>query len=568
MNTGGTKRQRADTVLFVALFLLAGAAHVLDRLTVRSLLAAEAEASSALLAMASTGLFVLNFGLYLGLLIWWLLSVRQRLLPSPGRSYVMLAAAFMIFFLLQRAFKYRLAADGTPLEHVLWYAYYVPLGMIPSLFLLTCLSMEPEREKTVRARRAVWICGLGLVLAVVTNDLHFGMFRPVGDHFQNGAWGSYENGALWYVFYAYVGGAVLLGLVMLARIDRRQHGGRRALPSALLMLLTLGLMYAVDNLIPTYYPKYYYLAPYFFPETFIFGMLGVFESCIRSRLIPCNENYAGFFARLELPAEIDDEALRPVYRTARPVNASQEQKRAALHEPLLLDGGERLYGRLLPSGRAFWVGDERTLRQLNEDLAEAAEVLESENELLRYENEQKEARARVDARNRVYARAAAEVYGTQKKIAALLEGLDAAAPDYRDRLAKILLLNAYVKRKTNFVLLEAERDRVSAEELALALEESARFLALCGVNASVERSAARSFAPREVMALYDSFEALAEMMPGLCSALMVSLTDDSLRLMADGAAPEAWPETPAQLTAEAEGGQLYLSLRCREGGAA
>ena len=69
-------------VLFLLGFVLAGALHTMDRLLIRTLLREEAFAVSALRAFGSTALFVLNLSIYLFLLFWWLLSVRQRLLPS------------------------------------------------------------------------------------------------------------------------------------------------------------------------------------------------------------------------------------------------------------------------------------------------------------------------------------------------------------------------------------------------------------------------------------------------------------------------------------------------------
>ena len=301
-----------------------------------------------------------------------------------------------------------------------------------------------------------------------------------------------------------------------------------------------------------------------FPETFIFGMLALFESCIRSRLIPSNENYEGFFSQMELAAEITDASFRPVYHTAQPVDASDDQRAEALHAPLLLDRNTRLYVRRLGAGYVFWTGDESTLRRLNEELEDAAEVLETENELLRYENEQKEKRARVDARNRVYAKAAAEVYDTQKKIAALLDRLGTGADAEKGTLARILFLNAYVKRKTNFVLLSSERDTVSAEELYLALEESARFLCLCGIDASVLKCANRAFSILETAALYDSFQILTEALLDHTGHLMITLTDDALRLTAESEPPESLPEIPAVFAAESEGGQIYLTVLPRE----
>ena len=47
------------------------------------------------------------------------------------------------------------------------------------------------------------------------------------------------------------------------------------------------------------------------PEILIFCMLGVFEACIRSRLMPRNENYAAFFSAMKIPAMITNAALPP-----------------------------------------------------------------------------------------------------------------------------------------------------------------------------------------------------------------------------------------------------------------
>lgn len=60
------------------------------------------------------------------------------------------------------------------------------------------------------------------------------------------------------------------------------------------------------------------IRPYSGPEIHIFGMLGVFEVCIRQRLMPHNENYAGFFHSMHIPALITDRSLTPFYRTSAP----------------------------------------------------------------------------------------------------------------------------------------------------------------------------------------------------------------------------------------------------------
>ena len=557
--------RKRRTILFVAALLLAGALHTLDRGLVTRLLSEDVAPVSGSLAFGSTALFVMNLAIYFGLLLGWLQSVRQRLLRSRARTYVLLTGALMLFFLIQRAAKYRLTDRNALMDHFFWYAYYIPLAMIPALFLLTCLSMEPETRGRARMRRAVWIVSVALSLTVAANDLHHWMFRPVGDILPNGRWTGYVNGPFWYVFYGCIIVFFLAGLVLLIRADRRRHSRRRMIP-ALLLLLLLPLQSMTEAFLRRIGFAGY--APFMYPEMFIFMTVGIYESCIRSRLIPSNEQYEHFFSRMCLAADITDSSLTPIYVTSRPVQANKARRKSALGAPLLLDEDSRLYGKPLSAGYAFWTGDESTLRRMNEDLADAAEVLETENELLQYENEQKEARARVDARNRVYTKAAAEVYGTQKKISGLLADMAPDAPDYRAKLARVLMLTAYVKRKFNFVLLSSERESVSAEELSLALEESARFLALCGVNASVERKADRAFSHQEASALYDSFQALAEALIGRTCDLMISLTNDVLRLMAECDSAFPLPDTPANLSAAWEDGQLYLTLRAEKGGAA
>ena len=308
-------------------------------------------------------------------------------------------------------------------------------------------------------------------------------------------------------------------------------------------------------------------SPWAFPEAAVLGMLGIFESCIRSRLIPHNENYIGFFGKLRLPAVITDRSFSPVFRTASDVTATAAQFRSALEGPIELGGDAVLYGNRISGACAFWVSDESVMRRLNERLEDVAEVLETENDLLRFENKQKEERARVDARNRVYSNAANEVYATQKKIAALLDVTAPGNEDYGANMAKILTLGAYVKRKTNFVLVSSERERVSAEELYLALDESTRFFSLCGVNAVATSSASLELCVKDAASIYDAFELILEAMMDsgakLPDDLLVSLSDGRVRVFAD--IPFALPDadSPCEIEESAEDGQYFVTLTVR-----
>ena len=558
------KRGKWRLPLFVGGILLAGAMHVFDRLCNEHLNTLPNAAGSALPAFGSTVMFVLNFAIYCALLLWWIRSVYTRLLPSTARRCMLAAGVMMLVFLLIRSVKYRLSAYASLLEHFCWYAFYVPMTFIPALFLATCLCMESERPgRKTEIRLTLSAAGL-ISLLVATNDLHKWMFVPIGTEVQGGVWRSYTPGPLWYVTYGFVIVCILLGLALLALADRRRHSGRRMLLPALLLLGMLAILTLADRPLS----RAMLASPWTFPDAATFCMLGIFESCIRSRLIPFNENYIDYFAQMRLPAEITDSRQRTVYRTSIAVTADPAARSAALTAPILLqDGRTRLSGKRISSGYAFWASDESTLQALNRALEDANEVLETENDLLRYETEQAEERLRVDTRNRLYAEADASVQETQQAIAALLQRLQPEREDYAETLAKILLMNAYIKRKTNFVLQAAERDTVTATELYLALEESSRFLCLCGVDASAEQKAERTFSNAEAAVLYDSFERLAEAFADRARHLLILLTDEGLRLMTDCEQPFDLPALSAAAEASNEDGLLYLTLRAGKGGA-
>ena len=556
------RSRRAVTAFFILGFVFAGAIHLFDRLLIGRMTAGEFAGHSALAGFASTLMFTLNLAIYIFLLVWWLASLHSRLLPSRARTYLILAAGFMLFFLFERAVKYRVSAYGTPLEHALWYAFYVPLAMIPTLFLLTCLSIR-KKEGGALARHIVWAIADSVVLIVATNDFHLLMFAPKYDLIQNGSWTTYDERPFWYVFYGYVILCILAGIVLLAIGDRRQKRSRRVILPIVLILVFVGMMQLAEKL----WGLFGLQSPWAFPEAAVFGMLAIFESCIRSRLIPHNDNYIGFFENLRLPAVITDRSLTPVFHTASPVEADKEALSGALAEPRELGDDKVLYGTTVSGGYAFRVSDESLIRRLNERLEDVAETLESENDLLRFENAQKEARAKVDARNRVYSRAAGEVYATQKKIAALLDSAEKTDEDRSAYLAKILTLGAYVKRKTNFVLLASERECVTADELFLALDESARFFSLCGVNAVATTSARREFTAKEAASLYDSFEMMIEGMidsgEKLPDDLLATLSDGGARVISDVGIP--LPENmPCDADVSTEDGQYIIALTVRK----
>ena len=116
------------------------------------------------------------------------------------------------------------------------------------------------------------------------------------------------------------------------------------------------------------------------------------------------------------------------------------------------------------------------------------------------------------------------------------------------------MLNAYVKRKTNLLLLASEKDRLRLVELALALQESANYLTLAGLKTTASVPEDGLLPASRIVALYDAFERLAEQLLGKAPSLMVSWNDGGLRLASE---TERLPDTDAI--------QLPVSFRQSEG---
>ena len=538
-----TKR---NTLVFVAFLLLAGVFHVIEDTPF----------------FLSTVAFCADFLIYTGLILFWTLSVRERLLPSRAKTYIIASALLLLLFFFLRCLKYRVFIFSAASARMCWYCFYIFIVLVPTLFLMSAVYFGASADSRKRNEWLLLIPAGLLVLGVLTNDLHHLAFLPkpgVQEFLGNS--GTYTRRFLFYASYTWAGCMTAGGIIRLVLATRKLKSWKKAAPPFLMLglipvLILIRSRADARDLQPMYND----------PEILIFCLIGALECCIQSRLIPHNENYTGFFAGLRLPAMITDRALQPAYRTALSVAADSGQLREAIAGPVYPDPDTRLSGMAVRAGYAFFTEDESRLNSVNEELRDANEMLSQENEIIERERELTEEKAGIEARSRLYAKAAQEVYPAQKKISELIARAEPNTPRFRTEIAMALPLMAYVKRKANFVLLEAERDRVTAEELASALRESAHYLGYGGMNTAVSVTTERDFPSREAIAVYDCFEAAAEALYGQTAELWLRLADGELLMMADGGRLPPLPELPLPVTAGCADGQITFrfSTCCQE----
>lgn len=548
-----TNSQRRNTVWFIGFLLLGGIFHYFD--------------PTENLALNSF-LFCGRYTVFSGLVLFWILSVRSRLLPTRVRKYMVAAGILMLSLLALQVFSNRIVGDAAAAAEVnrySKYAYWIPQTLNPALFLAACVRIcRGSREKAKWDERLLLVPAVLLSVMVLTNDLHHLVYRPKADYPELAIiTGRYTQGTGFYLLYAWIILAFVAGLVLLFR----ETGRRTAKGIALLAGVTLAwfIMLLMNMLV---FDLLRVHQPYSTQEINIFGMLGIFEVCIRNRLIPSNENHTGFFAQLGLPVMITDAALSPVYMTNQPLNAAEAELKTSLQAPVYTQEDTRLSGMKIRAGYAFWAEDESELHRENRRLEAANEILSEENSLIRAENELKEKKARLDAQNRVYDRIAAELFPRQKRIESLLEEAAPGTDGFRRALGECCVLNAWCKRKSNLLLLDEAALPERHRELFLALQESARFLKCCGVDAAAVGEETTDLPLADIHELYDTFEAVIEAWLPAMQRMTVSLLEDGIRLAVDMKQSLPLPETVLPVEERSGDGTVFLTVRRRKGGEA
>ncbi|MCR5796141.1 MAG: hypothetical protein K6G61_12440 [Solobacterium sp.] len=538
-------RQTRNTWIFIGLLLLAGAANLYSRTGVY--------AWDSLMSCT-------NYMIYTGLLLYWIEAVRFRLLPSGAKTCVLSAGFLMLGYMLVRIFKYRFAVNTVTMRYAV-YAYWIPQILIPALFLMTCIRIRHSGKES-RKDNLVLIPAALLVLLAMTNDLHSLVYVPnVPLSAFDVTTGTYSYAPGFYLLHAWVILALGTGMVLLF-LHRGSLPGKASLILAADFLLWYGLQ--LGNIF--IFERVTLFRAYNTPEIYTFGVLGFFEVCIRYRLIPYNENYAGFFRSLKIPAVITDRELQPVYASETCPETNRKILSKVLQGPAFLTPDMKVCGKEIRAGYAFWAEDESAVHRMQDRLLEANEMIDHENDLIRTETEQKEKDAYLQSRHRIYHEIAEKLYPVQKRISHILEQAEPGTADFRNRIADVSVLNAYVKRKTNLLLLAEENETLSLGELYLALQESANYLTLAGLHTTAGMQEERQLPSAVIIGLYDAFECIAEQLKGKVPSLMVSWNGKFLRLAAE---TDFVPDTedialPVQFHKSED--ILYADIFAREGG--
>lgn len=506
-------------------------------------------------AATDTPLACLGVMIYVGLLLGWGISLEHRLTDRRVKRLLFASIALMVLWFVLRCAKYDFFDAYDTVLRRLWYGYYISMNFLPTLTFLAARSIGLEEGQSLRRESLLLLIpDILFTVMVLTNDAHQLVFGFQAG-FENWA-GHYIQLPMFFIMYAWMAAQYVgaLGIIFYkCRISR----SRRLvwLPVIWVLVITAFFFwYNANQFLPI-------RKPFQMTEICCIVITAVWESCIQTGLIPSNIGYREFFNASTVDAQIVDRDGQVRFSSDGAVSLTDGQRCSAMTVPLLLEPDIRLQSRAIHAGRVFWKDDLTVIHKLNRELEEARAALAEENDLIQAENELKEEQTRLREQNRLYDSMADSVRPQLEEIRQLMDGLTHSDPDFARRLGTACVLNAYIKRRSNLMLLSEKEKVVDAAELGLCIRESMDYLTAIGVLCSFQQVGTGHLPLQLVCRAYDRFEAAVEPALTELRALLVRLSLEkdiwALRLVMDG--PAAVPGAVEQ------DGTLYLTFRLEEG---
>ena len=428
---------------------------------------------------------------YCTLIIVWGISIKRRILDGKVRRRIIASCISMLLLFFLRMWKHSFFPGVVPVEEAVWYSYYIPMTAIPLFMFMATLRVEPVRnEKRVAiAEKVMLISNTLICMVVLTNGLH-GMVFKINVHPDK----DYTYGWFYYVILAWM---VIFGIgtfvMLLLKCSLSAAKKYWYIPAA---FIAVGLIMLVWYTINGGSPKINGSKLFHLQEAYCIPFITSMEGIIQTGILAANSGYSTLFDYSTINAAIFDKAHVPVL-------SSRNWKDEA-------DEDHRICSADVSGGSISWAEDIGTIRRLNAELEEVTEELQTENDLIRQENEVRAERVGYETRNRLYNRIAAAVRLQALKLNEMLDKMSDEPETFKAELVYAAVLGAYIKRMGNLMLLTENSQQLESEELALALNESLDYLTLKGCVCDMQKKGQGKIASDIGLLSYELLEAVFE----------------------------------------------------------
>ena len=408
---------------------------------------------------------------------------------------------------------------------------------IPLLMFRSVLNIGLSHDMTISRRWNLLFIPSGLlVLAVLTNDLHQQAFRFI---FGLEAWDE-VNIVRGPVYYAAMTWMAVLFIAMLAvAFARCSVAAQRrkiwipAIPLVIGLVYTILVVTGSENLL---------LEMFLVPEMGCLLFASFMEILICLGFLPSNDYYGVLWDASSIGAGIMERDGTVRYRAARSVDVSLQQVRDAAAEAVLLDDGNiSLVSIPVKGGYGYWTRDITEINRLNREIENLGDVIAEENTMLEAENRIKEKLMRIKEQNRLYDHISETVKPQLDTINSILDNLSQEEEEFEMTMKYACILNSYIKRHSNLLLLQKQNGALFGSELRRAVAESMEYVKLYGIKTLFSCRDEGACDGKAALTAYEVFEGILEKtIPGASHMLVfLDICTDGLYLKMEIEIPDA-----------------------------
>lgn len=465
------------TVVGIIIFLFGGAVRIFSHLT------------------SSADNYIENFDviIFSGLIIGWGVSVAYRIVQKNIRICLAISAALMLLWMALRAIKYNSPADINTYGRYLWYSYYIAMVFLPLMMFFAMLNIG-KPENTNNRKYLLIIPAAVLVLLVMTNDFHQLAFVFEPD-FHN--WNKqYSYGPVYYVIVVWIFILVLSSIVL--SINRCRISATRKKLWIPIVIILVAIIYTLWNNLNHGYSG---LRIYNVPEVFCFASIALWESLIQIGLVPSNTGYGDFFNASNLNTLIFDNEGNVKYRSKNATNVSKD---VVLQNgnSVVIDENIILKKHNIKGGKAVWTEDISAINRINRELSEVKEQISEYNVILKSEAELKKRRAAVTEQNKLYDSITEFIRPQLCDLENILKNIENNRGDISVNYAGACVVNVYIKRISNLLIMAKSRKMLNAFELENSIRELAEYISVYGISCSFFSNVSGEISAEKTIALF------------------------------------------------------------------
>ncbi len=465
------------TVVGIIIFLFGGAVRIFSHLT------------------SSADNYIENFDviIFSGLIIGWGVSVAYRIVQKNIRICLVISAALMLLWMALRAIKYNSPADINTYGRYLWYSYYIAMVFLPLMMFFAMLNIG-KPENTNNRKYLLIIPAAVLVLLVMTNDFHQLAFVFEPD-FHN--WNKqYSYGPVYYVIAVWIFILVLSSIVL--SINRCRISATRKKLWIPIVIILVAIIYTLWNNLNHGYSG---LRIYNVPEVFCFASIALWESLIQIGLVPSNTGYGDFFNASNLNTLIFDNEGNVKYRSKNATNVSKD---VVLQNgnSVVIDENIILKKHNIKGGKVVWTEDISAINRINRELSEVKEQISEYNVILKSEAELKKRRAAVTEQNKLYDSITEFIRPQLCDLENILKNIENNRGDISVNYAGACVVNVYIKRISNLLIMAKSRKMLNAFELENSIQELAEYISVYGISCSFFSNVSGEISAEKTIALF------------------------------------------------------------------